>query len=646
MKKILLTLLFLALFIWWSFADNDYISQNCKINTTNIICWNYKSYQDKIDTFFEKLEEKYSNTILNVKIRLILSKVKDLKTKYQNNWKYKWWVEFILEYIDYKWNLLLNYKDNQNDTETQDESLIWKIYINTLENNISLSVWSKKVDFLKFNIINETDEDIYLDFVNLTGDIEAVKKNSFRLFYDNNSKDLSNLSVKISKNTEKQFILNWDMADNFSWEFVIILNEFEFKNSKWEALKYNLNNEIIKWEYKIWNQDYVEEDSSNPVSDPSSAILVWDDEIAVASYKLRVKYMDCLIKELTLVNIWTGTQTEVNSSNYVLYDWADNNVSKVYIYTSSGKKLWEANMLNWLVNFQFAEPVLVPINEDFYLVVKVKLNTVSSINTTNRFIKFWMLRPGDSIVQNWTSYTTNIITKNTWVKISWLYIWSFDGSVWNLQVLRKSTLNISPLTQINHSLVSDAGIFWFNVLSNWDSSPAIKEFRFNVYVYNSPNQTNTFKILWNSFDLNINWTRLSSNDVKFYNTLGSCSDLWWSDITSNWDLSFVDTNNYQYCVRAVFDWNYNKWYTLTPSTNYEFKITADPVAFGEYSSVNASFEDLSNISDIGTYTTISNQKTSFVWSDNSADYLDLTLANWFNDYLLNLYNAGSWYINN
>ncbi len=649
MKKIIIWGFILSLFLWQSFAADSYISKNCETKSNKMICSNYKSYQDKVDNLIQSIESKYSDITLKVKLKLLTVKIKTLQQKFKSQWKYKWWVEFILEYMNYKINNILDNTwsdDSSSSIEDGSNDIGWKIYIDSLPNTISLKVWSKKADFLKFKIINESDKDIYLSSFDLSGDLEAFNTNTFRLNYDNLSKTLSNLSVKIPKSSEKQFILNWDMASTFSGKFSLILEDFTFKDSEWKIVDYTTDNPSIKWDYEIGSKNYVTETSSTPVEDPASSILSSTDEITVASYKLRVKYMDCLIKELTLVNIWTGTQTQVSSSNYNSYNGADNNVDKVYLYTSSGKKLWQATMLNWLVNFQFSDPVVVPVNEDFYLVVKIKLNKVSGINNTNKFIKFGMLTPGDSINKNWWTYTTNIVTKNTWVQISWVYIWSFDGSVGNLQVVRKSNILVSSLTQTNHALVSNTWIFGFSATSQWQSSPAIKEFRFNVYVYNSSSSSNNFKILWNSFELNINWSRISSNDVKFYNTLGSCKDLWWDSINWTSDLTYVDSNNYQYCVKAVFGWNYSNWYSLTPDKTYEFKINANPVNFGNYSSVNAGFDDISTYNVNDTYTNISKQNTSFVWSDNSADYLNTSLSNRFTDWLMNLYNVETWYIGN
>ena len=246
-----------------------------------------------------------------------------------------------------------------------------------------------------------------------------------------------------------------------------------------------------------------------------------------------------------------------------------------------------------------------------------------------------MLRIGDCV----NSMCTKVAFKDTGEMIIPQAMVNYDSKILNAQYIRNSVLVVTGMNQTSSALAWTANLWWFNATS-YGGNSSLKEFRFNVFVYDAGTQW--FYVDGTAFSLFINNQRISNSDVKFYSAEWSCNSLNWSQITWQWNLYWTLNSTRQYCVKVVFDWQYSRWYDINQNWKYQFKIYNDTKSVSDDDSITTNMSQYGWYTDMNTYDYLKSTINSMIWSDKIVDNLDSSAYNWFGDAYMWLDALNSW----
>lgn len=354
----------------------------------------------------------------------------------------------------------------------------------------------------------------------------------------------------------------------------------------------------------------------------------WDnlkDLVNLQSFSFKPAYDDAYIQEITFINIWDW----VSATNQ-----ADLSIDKLFLFDQNWELLWETKLVNWYAYFSFKDYPFLEKKQEVKLYVKYRPAQINNINNTNKIINLIIL--GSWQTAWW--YQTKIISKSNWEIVTWVDTTKDISSNDFNNYVRKSYPTLSKLDQVNDFLNTSNNIYWFNV-NWWDNWITLKEIRLDISIYDYKSSWTWLKLLSDSFELYIWNSRLSQNNVDFYNKEWRCSDLIWTQINSTQDMDAQDWAK-NYCLKIIFKWNYNNGYTI--SSEKDFKLYAEMENVSSNDAITTRLNDVSDNKGMFDYAWVNSLANSLIWSDNAWITLDLNTENWFSDALLPSLPLESW----
>ncbi len=471
------------------------------------------------------------------------------------------------------------------------------------------------------------DENYFVNFNSLNFVVPKNQTKKLIVKIDTLNQTGTNLQVSI---VDVVAYSNWNLVKFVNWEYVNdILDDWDL-----EYIIYPVVYEIVK--PKPANV-YVTLDSDTP----DESIIPGNSNVKyeVARFKFRAVDDDALIQKLALVNVarsFTGNVvTSANTGD--IYTGADSVVSKVYVYDTNGNELGSAALVDGVAYFTFTNSIELPRDQDVVLIVKVQPNAINDTWVDNKYIRFAMLKPGEFI----NGKETEIVSSN-WTKVKWNYA-HLINAVSNSQFVRKTIVILSEIPQTDTTL--DAGmndLYSFKVSVDQAGDVKVKEFRFDVFVTDSTSDDSTGFNL-NNFEVLVNDINLTdNNDVVVEFATGTCETVTGGDFVSNLNLG-VTASIQAYCLRVILTGNYVNGYEITAGSDATFKVRANAVNVATNDSVITRLNEVADDPAVmDTYVNVANGSVSIIWSDDTADIVDVNTINWFNDSLIRWLPLSSW----
>jgi len=269
-------------------------------------------------------------------------------------------------------------------------------------------------------------------------------------------------------------------------------------------------------------------------------------ETEVARFDFKATNGDAQIQELTLVN--TGSATSAVTSGATSDTGADSVINGVYVYDTNGNKLGTASLVNGSAYFTFSNPILLPTDQTVTLVAKVKTNAINDISNTNQFVKFAVLKAGQTL--SGTTQTTKVVTKANGNEIEDANA-SYTNAVSNKQYLRKTVIKLANNSQTTTTLNAGSNdIYLWSVTA--DSAGAAKVLKFKLdTTFNGSNSNPT-----TGYELDINGSKVNDTDVSITGaaTTGSTT------------------------ITITFTGNYVNGYEISAGSTTNFKLVATNVS--------------------------------------------------------------------
>ena len=464
--------------------------------------------------------------------------------------------------------------------------------------------------------------------------------------FNNGSATFSSLGINIPKGWTKDVELRVNVNNGYGsgvLKMKVSFNDWDFEDSKGNSLSAPSPSYVYSAEFTVIQSAtvYASRDTNTPTETVIPASTTTEYE--VARFKFKAVDDDAQIQELSLVNVattFTGDYADSNaSSSGYLYTGADSVVQKVYIYDVDGNKLWETSLVDGVAYFALSDYIDLPQDQDVVIVAKVKSNAINDTGTDNKYVRFALLKAGESV----GTKKTKIVSTANGNEIQGSSYVDFSDAVADAQYVRATIISLADASQTSSSLSAGMNdIYAISVVADSAGSAKIKELRFDVSVTDSTTDSTGFVLDGTSFELYAGNNKFDSSEVVIYNASGSCSDLTGGQITGTANLG-VEWATQGYCVRVVFTGNYVDGYELTAwsdATTFTLKADAQNVASND--SVTTRLNEVSTDVDMDTYTNTAAKTTSIIWSDEAADNVTTTTANWFTDAYVEKLPLDSW----